>query len=122
MTAIKILKIAIDSHQVWIDFIKEHSNYEGETHGDSKFHQDRIDDYNAAITDIEAKNELIFAYDAVRSPVINKTIIDLRKSIKTAKQIMSDVQVRIAFIGHPNEPIDWSGIIGQLEDFRFDRK
>ncbi len=81
MTAIETLKIAIHSHQVWIDYIKTNPNYEGETHGDSKFHQNRIDDYNAAIADIEAKDELIFAFDATRTPVIDKTIIELRKAL-----------------------------------------
>ena len=53
MKAIEVIEASIKSHQDWIDFVTDNPEYCGETHGDSKFHQDRIDDYNLAIAGIE---------------------------------------------------------------------
>ena len=53
MRASEIIKASINSHQDWIDFVTDNPEYCGETHGDAKFHQDRIKDYNLAIAEIE---------------------------------------------------------------------
>ena len=53
MRAIEIIKASIGSHQSWIDYIKAHLDFQGETHGDSEFHQNRIDDYNVTIKEIK---------------------------------------------------------------------
>ena len=52
---------------------------------DSKIHNLELD--KAALTAaVEAKDELIFAYDATRSPVIDRTIIDLRAEVERLKK------------------------------------
>jgi len=53
LKAISVLKTSLTSHRVWIEYIQEHPDFTGETHGDIKFHQALVDDYNDAIKDIE---------------------------------------------------------------------
>ena len=54
----------------------------GKVHGECENCQGLTNENKALTAQIEAKDELIFAYDATRSPVIDRTIIDLRAEVE----------------------------------------